>query len=66
MLQCYSNHSKLHGTVISEQKGTCHGKAISIFQDCNPANIKWGSFGAKYVVESTGIFTIMEKFGAYW
>lgn len=66
MLQYKSTHSKLHSTVNSENKKICHGKTISVFQDCNPANIKWGCFGAMYVVEFTGVFTIMEKFGAHW
>lgn len=27
----------------------------------DPANIKWGEAGAQYVVESTGVFTTIEK-----
>lgn len=32
----------------------------------DPANIKWGEAGAEYVVESTGVFTTMEKAGVSW
>lgn len=27
----------------------------------DPTNIKWGEAGAEYVVESTGVFTTIEK-----
>lgn len=27
----------------------------------DPANIRWGDAGADYVVESTGVFTTVEK-----
>lgn len=29
----------------------------------DPSNIKWGDAGAEYVVESTGVFTTMDKAG---
>uniref|UniRef100_A0A8C0LYF8 glyceraldehyde-3-phosphate dehydrogenase (phosphorylating) n=1 Tax=Canis lupus familiaris TaxID=9615 RepID=A0A8C0LYF8_CANLF len=66
MFQYDSTHGKFHGTVKAENgKLVINGKAISIFQERDPANIKWGDAGAEYVVESTGVFTTTEKAGAH-
>ena len=66
MFQYDSTHGKFHGTVKAENgKLVINGKAITIFQERDPANIKWGNAGAEYVVESTGVFTTMEKAGAH-
>uniref|UniRef100_A0A8I3PZE8 Glyceraldehyde-3-phosphate dehydrogenase n=1 Tax=Canis lupus familiaris TaxID=9615 RepID=A0A8I3PZE8_CANLF len=54
MFQYDSTHGKFHGTVKAENGGSL-----------DPANIKWGDAGAEYVVESTGVFTTMEKAGAH-
>merc|ERR1711962_515522 len=35
-------------------------KAITVFSERDPAAIDWASAGAKYVVESTGVFTTLE------
>ncbi|XP_025705968.2 glyceraldehyde-3-phosphate dehydrogenase-like [Callorhinus ursinus] len=66
MFQYDSTHGKFHGTVKAENgKFVINGKSISIFQEQDPANIKWSDAGAEYVVESTGVFTTMEKAGAH-
>merc|ERR1712083_327951 len=41
------------------------GKAITIFNEKDPSAIPWGSAGAKFVVESTGVFTTLEKASAH-
>ncbi|MQL00556.1 type I glyceraldehyde-3-phosphate dehydrogenase, partial [Escherichia coli] len=58
MFQYDSTHGKFNSTVKAENgKLVINGKPITIFQDGDPANIKWVDVGAEYVVESTGVFT---------
>ncbi|XP_072304371.1 glyceraldehyde-3-phosphate dehydrogenase [Eucyclogobius newberryi] len=55
-----------HGEVKAENGKLVIGKmAISVFQERDPASIKWGESGAEYVVESTGVFTTIEKASAH-
>lgn len=37
------------------------GCKIKVFSERDPSNIQWGAAGAMYVVESTGVFTTIEK-----
>ena len=41
------------------------GKKIQVFQELDPTNIPWAKAGAEYVVESTGVFTSLEKAEAH-
>ncbi|KAK7806880.1 hypothetical protein U0070_020471 [Myodes glareolus] len=64
MFQYDSTHGNFKGTVKAwNRKLVINGKAITIFQERDPANNKWGDAGAEYVVESTSVFTTMEKAG---
>ncbi|KAL4838517.1 hypothetical protein H8958_018574 [Nasalis larvatus] len=66
MLPYDSTHSKSHGTIKAEnRKPVINGNPITIFQEQDPSKIKWGDAGAEYTVESTGVFTPMEKAGAH-
>ncbi|EDL05199.1 mCG49015 [Mus musculus] len=66
MFQSDSAHGKFHPIVKAENgKLVINGKPITIFQERDPANIKCGDAFAEYVVESTGVFTTMEKAGAH-
>ncbi|KAL1789658.1 glyceraldehyde-3-phosphate dehydrogenase [Sigmodon hispidus] len=66
MFQYDSTHGKFNSTVKAENgKLVINGKPIIIFQERDPANIKWGNAGAQYVVESTGVFKTMEKAAAH-
>ncbi|KAI9296283.1 glyceraldehyde 3-phosphate dehydrogenase [Neoconidiobolus thromboides FSU 785] len=66
MLKYDSTHGRFNGEVsIQGDKLIVNGKAITIFAERDPSNIKWGEAGADYVVESTGVFTTKEKAAAH-
>lgn len=62
MFRYDSTHGKYKGEV-KEEGGllVVDGKRIHVFQERNPQDIPWGKAGADYVVESTGVFTTLEK-----
>mmetsp|Transcript_13735 Transcript_13735/g.40096 ORF Transcript_13735/g.40096 Transcript_13735/m.40096 type:complete len:335 (-) Transcript_13735:236-1240(-) len=60
-------HGRYPGEVTAEDgKFSVDGKEIAVFNELDPSNIAWGSCGADYVVESTGIFTTQEKAGLHF
>uniref|UniRef100_A0A672PP68 Glyceraldehyde-3-phosphate dehydrogenase n=1 Tax=Sinocyclocheilus grahami TaxID=75366 RepID=A0A672PP68_SINGR len=66
MFKYDSTHGKYKGEVKAEGgKLVIDGQAITVFSERDPANIKWGDAGAQYVVESTGVFTTIEKASAH-
>ena len=61
-----STHGQYKGEVAAaDGKLVVDGNAITVFSERDPSAIPWGSVGAKYVVESTGVFTTLEKAGAH-
>nr|AMA21735.1 glyceraldehyde 3-phosphate dehydrogenase [Ranodon sibiricus] len=66
MFKYDSTHGRFKGTVKAENgKLVINGHPITISQERDPANIKWGDAGATYVVESTGVFTTIDKASAH-
>jgi glyceraldehyde 3-phosphate dehydrogenase len=62
MFKYDSTHGRWKGTVEAKDgKLVINGKAVTVFNERDPANIKWSDAGAEYVVESTGVFTTIEK-----
>lgn len=62
MIEYDTVHGRFDGTVeIKDEKLFVNGKEITVFQEMKPENIQWGSVGAEYVVESTGVFTTEES-----
>lgn len=61
-MQYDSTHGRFKGQASQKDgKLVVNGKAITVFAERDPANIKWGACGADYVVESTGVFTTYDK-----
>lgn len=59
-------HDSTHGQYKADIKAEngklmINGKAVSVFAEKNPEAIPWGASGAEYVVESTGVFTTVDK-----
>jgi len=61
-----SVHGRFKGSIAAKKDGAkeflvIDGKEIQIFHEKDPASIPWGSAGAMYICESTGVFTAQEK-----
>jgi len=66
MFKYDSTHGQYKGEVKAEGgKLVIDDQVITIFGERDPTNIDWASAGAKYVVESTGVFTTLEKASAH-
>lgn len=66
MFKYDSTHGRFKGHIETRDgKLYIEGKEVAVFNERDPAAIPWGSVGADYVVESTGVFTTKEKAGAH-
>ncbi|KAJ8631226.1 hypothetical protein MRB53_024549 [Persea americana] len=67
MFKYDSTHGVFKGSikVVDESNLEINGKRIAITSKRDPAEIPWGDYGAEYVVESSGVFTTLEKASAH-
>jgi glyceraldehyde 3-phosphate dehydrogenase len=66
MFKYDSVHGRFKGTVETKEGALfVNDHKITVFNEKNPADIKWGSVGAEYVVESSGVFTTIDKASAH-
>ncbi|XP_077454436.1 glyceraldehyde-3-phosphate dehydrogenase 2 [Stigmatopora argus] len=66
MFKYDSTHGRYHGSVsVDNNKLIVGDQSISVYQCMKPSEIPWGKSGAKYVVESTGVFLNVEKASAH-
>ncbi|XP_062531113.1 glyceraldehyde-3-phosphate dehydrogenase isoform X6 [Bombyx mori] len=58
-----STHGKFSGTVTrnDDNEIIVDGRPIKIFREKLPSSIPWQSAGVQYVIESSGMFTSLEK-----
>jgi glyceraldehyde 3-phosphate dehydrogenase len=66
MFKYDSVHGRFQGEVEQKDgKLYINGKAIEVFGERDPSQIAWGKVNADYVVESTGVFTTIDKASAH-
>jgi len=66
MLRYDTIHGVFQGTIEHAEDGLIvNGKLIKGFTKMNPEEIPWGSVGAEYICESTGVFTDVSKASAH-
>lgn len=66
MFKYDSTHGRFKGEV-SHADGMLivNGQKITVFHERDPSQIQWGKSGVEYVVEATGVFTVVEKCQAH-
>lgn len=58
MLKYDSTHGQFKGSIEVKQNAlVVNGKEVKFYTEKDPSNIPWGTAGAHYIVESTGVFT---------
>src|SRR3954468_21219997 len=62
MLKYDSTHGAFKGTAEAKDGHlVVNGKTIRVTAEKNPADLKWAAVGADFVIESTGLFSTIDK-----
>ena len=62
LLKYDSTHGRFEGDIsVSTRTLVVNGKKTAMYAWRDPADIPWDYSGAEYIVESTGVFTTLEK-----
>ncbi|MBQ2754123.1 MAG: type I glyceraldehyde-3-phosphate dehydrogenase [Clostridia bacterium] len=67
MLSYDTVHGRFNGTVEAKENAiVVNGKEIKVYAEMDANNIPWAEAGADYIVESTGVYTTMDKAKAHF
>ncbi len=67
MLTYDTVHGRFKGTASSKENAiVVNGKEIAVYACMNASEIPWKACGAEYIVESTGVYTTVEKASAHF
>ncbi len=67
MLKYDSAHGRFHGKVEDiDGKLVVNGHVVTVFNIADPKDIPWHEADAEYILESTGLFTTMDKAAAHF
>lgn len=67
MLRYDTVHGRFDGEIsVEDGMLVVNGKKAAVYAAMKPEEIPWGDCGAEYIVESTGVFTDVEKASAHF
>lgn len=66
MLKYDTVHGRFGGEVThTDDSIIVNGEKVAVYDKMNPSEIPWAACGAEYIVESTGVFTTVDKAKAH-
>jgi len=66
MMKYDSTHGRFDGTVSGEGGNMkINGSDVKVFAEADPSKLPWGTVGADYIIEATGVFTKVDAAAAH-